>query len=144
MHSTNLTTFSIDDGDTHSSSNSIAVVSAEASRLIADTLDATAHAYVVPRNNKTAILAGIAQRYSSTVKKVYRKHPHHRLRKDCRVGHWSDWSGCSQTCGIGEMQRNRKVIKPARRGGRPCPPLQESKWCGSALDCSTPEAHFKW
>lgn len=97
--------------------------------------------YFIPKNNKTAILDNIAHSYAS------KKHKKRLLRppKDCRVGHWSEWSSCSKTCGIGEMQRYRKVIKHAKRGGRPCPPLQESKWCGSARDCITSDGdYFKW
>lgn len=55
--------------------------------------------------------------------------------KDCRVGDWSDWSPCNTSCGIGEMQRYRKIIRHAKYGGRPCPPLKEAKWCELERDC---------
>lgn len=95
---------------------------------------------VVPKNNKEAILNNIAHNYG------LRKHRKRVIRppRDCRVGHWSEWSPCSKTCGIGEMHRYRKVIKYAKRGGRPCPPLQESKWCGSARDCQSESSYFNW
>lgn len=64
--------------------------------------------------------------------------------RDCRVSHWSEWSECSKSCGIGEMHRYRKVIKHGKRGGRPCPPLKESKWCGSEKGCHKPETYFNW
>lgn len=93
----------------------------------------------VPKNDKAAILDNISQSYAT--KKKHRKRLS-RPPRDCRIGHWSEWSACSKVCGIGEMQRTRKVIKHAKRGGRPCPPLQESKWCGSARDCAN--GYFKW
>ncbi|KAK3915886.1 Thrombospondin type-1 domain-containing protein 7A [Frankliniella fusca] len=63
--------------------------------------------------------------------------------RDCRVGEWGPWSECSKSCGIGEMQRRRAVVKHPRRGGRVCPPLLETKWCGSgsARDCA--KSYFK-
>lgn len=62
--------------------------------------------------------------------------------RDCRVSEWSPWSSCSKSCGIGEMQRRREVIKHARRGGRLCPPLLETKWCGSARSCN--RGFYQW
>ncbi|XP_017476627.1 PREDICTED: uncharacterized protein LOC108366675, partial [Rhagoletis zephyria] len=64
--------------------------------------------------------------------------------RDCRVSHWSEWSACSKTCGIGEMHRYRKVIRHGKRGGRPCPALQESKWCGTEKGCHSPATYFNW
>lgn len=63
-----------------------------------------------------------------------RQRPH---RRDCRVSHWSEWSECNKTCGIGEMHRYRRIIKHPKRGGRSCPPLKESKWCGTGNGCPT-------
>lgn len=101
----------------------------------------------VPKNNKAALLSNIAENYKKTNGKRISAPNKHKYRKtrpprDCRVGHWSDWSACSKTCGIGEMHRYRKVVRHSKRGGRPCPPLQESKWCGSARDCNSD--YFKW
>ena len=62
--------------------------------------------------------------------------------RDCRVSDWSPWGQCSKSCGIGEMTRRREVIKHARRGGKVCPPLLETKWCGSARACS--RGYFNW
>lgn len=63
---------------------------------------------------------------------------------DCRVGHWSSWSTCSKTCGIGEMHRYRKILKHGKRGGRACPPLHESKWCGAEKGCIPIFKYFNW
>ncbi|XP_066996065.1 spondin-2 [Anabrus simplex] len=60
----------------------------------------------------------------------------------CQVGSWSPWSACSVSCGVGESSRTRKVERLARRGGRPCPPLEEIRWCGGHTDC--PQRFFKW
>lgn len=62
--------------------------------------------------------------------------------RDCRVSEWGEWASCSRSCGIGETQRVRTVVKHARRGGTPCPPLKEAKWCGSARSC--PKGYFNW
>lgn len=112
------------------------------------------------KNDKSAILQNIANNYKYN-KKYHRKkissmsssaststmlqqeqnqqqqhqqrqRPH---RRDCRVSHWSEWSECNKTCGIGEMHRYRRIIKHPKRGGRSCPPLKESKWCGTGNGC---------
>ncbi|TDG43931.1 hypothetical protein AWZ03_009628 [Drosophila navojoa] len=67
-----------------------------------------------------------------------------KRRRDCRVSHWSEWTACSKSCGIGEMHRYRKVIKHGKRGGRPCPALQQSKWCGTERNCHGPQSYFNW
>ncbi|KAF4531451.1 hypothetical protein B566_EDAN004222, partial [Ephemera danica] len=96
-----------------------------------------AAAVPLPRGNTSAIMNSIVQRY---------RNPHHRKRRlrpprDCRVSEWGAWGECSKSCGIGEMQRRREVMKHARRGGKPCPELLETRWCGSARSCSNP--YFK-
>ncbi|KAK8379471.1 hypothetical protein O3P69_019402 [Scylla paramamosain] len=65
-----------------------------------------------------------------------------RAPRDCRVTEWAEWSSCSKTCGIGEQVRTRAVQRQSRRGGRACPSLQETTWCGSYRDCDLP--HFAW
>lgn len=73
-----------------------------------------------------------------------RKSPRRRFRapRDCRVSDWSEWSSCSKTCGIGEQIRTRTIKHQSRNGGRPCPTLQETKWCGSSRDCD--HKYFSW
>lgn len=105
-----------------------------------------ASAAILPRGDKDAILNSIVDTYRSHVKehhrKKYRKTKKIRPPRDCRVSDWSAWSTCSKSCGIGEMQRRREVTKHARRGGQLCPPLVETKWCGSARACN--KAYFNW
>lgn len=67
-----------------------------------------------------------------------------RVPRNCRVSVWSDWSSCSRTCGIGEKRRTRSVLKHARRGGRPCPSLLETSWCGSARCANSSRSYFDW
>ncbi|CAG9772881.1 unnamed protein product [Ceutorhynchus assimilis] len=105
---------------------------------------------VVPRGNKEAILSSIADSYLSKqdaqpqkkYKKFKKTSRKYRPPRDCRVTEWSDWSQCSKSCGIGEMQRKREIVKHARRGGRLCPALTETKWCGSARSCN--KEYFSW
>lgn len=122
---------------------------------------------VVPKNDKHAILQSIASSYRRNDVATYNSNnnsnnnntakdstvatsPRRRgslaskRRRDCRVSHWSEWTQCSKSCGIGEMHRYRKVIKHGKRGGRPCPPLQQSKWCGSERNCHGPQSYFNW
>ena len=40
------------------------------------------------------------------------------LPTDCLWSEWSDWSPCSSTCGSARRFRDRKVIIPARNGGK--------------------------
>lgn len=104
----------------------------------------------VPKNDKNAIMQNIAWSYQelggnvggATTKKPRPLRAKKRQR-DCRVSHWSKWSACSKTCGIGDMHRYRKVIRHGKRGGRPCPALQESKWCGSEKGCQS-NPYFDW
>ncbi|KAK7084320.1 Spondin-2 [Halocaridina rubra] len=66
-----------------------------------------------------------------------------RPPRDCRVSEWSEWSPCSKTCGIGEQTRTRTILKHARRGGKVCPVLEETTWCGSARACPR-NNYFNW
>ncbi|XP_054737874.1 uncharacterized protein LOC129244283 [Anastrepha obliqua] len=128
------------------------------------------NANVVPKNDKNAIMQNIANSYrrseanynssssapASSLPSSYaaanwmgplpkRRRTKSRTKsRDCRVSHWSEWSPCSKTCGIGEMHRYRKVIRHGKRGGRPCPALQESKWCGTEKGCHSPATYFNW
>ncbi|XP_046811667.1 uncharacterized protein LOC111683107, partial [Lucilia cuprina] len=113
----------------------------------------SANTGVIPKNDKQAIMQNIADSYrrnelSSQSSTLLHATTNRRRRtkrpRDCRVSHWSEWSDCSKSCGIGEMHRYRKVIKHGKRGGRPCPPLKESKWCGSEKGCHKPETYFNW
>uniref|UniRef100_A0A1B6CB16 Spondin domain-containing protein n=1 Tax=Clastoptera arizonana TaxID=38151 RepID=A0A1B6CB16_9HEMI len=100
---------------------------------------------VVPRGDKDAILNSIVETYHNEdiIQKTRKTARKYRLARDCRVGEWGDWSLCSKSCGVGEMTRRREVVKHSRRGGKPCSPLLETKWCGSAQDC-TQRPSYSW
>ncbi|XP_042896010.1 spondin-2 [Parasteatoda tepidariorum] len=69
---------------------------------------------------------------------------HHRTRS-CRVSEWSDWGSCSNTCGFGEEFRKRKIIHFGSKNSRPCPPLEESRWCRSSETCGNKTSGlFRW
>ncbi|XP_014240679.1 spondin-1-like [Cimex lectularius] len=69
-----------------------------------------------------------------TVKSKYKK----TKMRDCKVGDWGEWSGCSSSCGVGEMSRERAILRPPRRGGVSCPPLRQVRWCASPIaNCTT-------
>ncbi|KOX67572.1 Thrombospondin type-1 domain-containing protein 7A [Melipona quadrifasciata] len=103
--------------------------------------------------NATGSGSGLGRSWNSTTADIttQRQHrlrmKHHRLTskgkrlrtrppRDCKVGEWGPWSACSRSCGVGETQRTRKITIKPRRGGSSCPPLKETKWCGSASPCS--------
>lgn len=48
----------------------------------------------------------------------------------CRVSKWSDWGGCTTTCGSGQETRQRAILVEAQTGGRACDfPLEEVRGC---------------
>ncbi|CAK8681955.1 unnamed protein product [Clavelina lepadiformis] len=46
---------------------------------------------------------------------------------ECNLSDWSNWSYCSQTCGVGTYARSRYIIHSAQHGGKPCPAEKELK-----------------
>ncbi|XP_076316878.1 spondin-2-like [Tachypleus tridentatus] len=65
--------------------------------------------------------------------------------RPCKVSQWSDWSNCSRTCGFGYMTRIRKILRKPKHGGKSCPKLVATRWCGSARNCRSLEnSYFRW
>ncbi|XP_037090217.1 uncharacterized protein LOC119110483 [Pollicipes pollicipes] len=100
----------------------------------------------VRNGDRQAIIEKITSHYHHKRRKSRRRRRKHLKRKrgprNCSVGPWSDWGRCSRACGIGEMTRTRQVTRHARRGGKPCPPLEQRRWCGSARSCD--KRYFNW
>jgi len=48
---------------------------------------------------------------------------------DCEFSSWSTWGTCSQTCGGGEMFKERKITHDAVFGGKECPHTREHRGC---------------
>uniref|UniRef100_A0A7S1LSJ6 Spondin-like TSP1 domain-containing protein n=1 Tax=Alexandrium catenella TaxID=2925 RepID=A0A7S1LSJ6_ALECA len=49
---------------------------------------------------------------------------------DCALAEWSEWTTCSAKCGTGISERNRKVLQPAKLGGKGCNSgLKETRGC---------------
>lgn len=90
------------------------------------------------RSNDTKITPSNSSSNSRIIKNRNRnslKKKSTQQSKDCHVGDWSEWSPCTKSCGVGEMHRYRKIMRHARYGGRPCPPLKEARWCELERDC---------
>ncbi|KAK2717092.1 hypothetical protein QYM36_007287 [Artemia franciscana] len=118
----------------------------------------------IPAGDRKSLLKSITDHYKKqrkvSKKKLHLSGKRHRKReqmlpvpqpllghkmkneRNCIVGEWSEWSPCSKECGIGESLRTRPVIRAPKRGGNPCPELEEKKWCGSSRDCS--HTYFDW
>ncbi|XP_050690643.1 spondin-1-like isoform X4 [Eriocheir sinensis] len=112
----------------------------------------------IPPGNAMAVIDDIVKNYQKEQRKKRRKQRRKQRReerrrrkglkkirppRDCRVSEWSGWSTCSKTCGIGEQTRARIIVKHARRGGKVCPVLEETTWCGSARACPN-KIYFNW
>jgi len=61
---------------------------------------------------------------------------------DCQMQSWSDssvaWTTCTRTCGSGQQQRARKVIKEAAHGGAACGQATQHRACNEQacpIDC---------
>ncbi|CAL4072208.1 unnamed protein product [Meganyctiphanes norvegica] len=108
----------------------------------------------IPTGDAMAVLDDILKKTRKDQRRKMKKHRREEKRnrrlelkkirppRDCRVSEWSEWSSCSKTCGIGERKRTRTILKHARRGGKSCPVLDETTWCGSARAC--PRNYFNW
>ncbi|XP_071448585.1 spondin-2 [Hetaerina americana] len=94
------------------------------------------------RNGSHVMVLDVHKGMAPRGQKMRKKFRRNRPPRDCHVTDWSEWGACSKSCGIGEMQRRRQVVRHARRGGSICPPLLETKWCGSAKPCA--KAYFQW
>jgi len=49
------------------------------------------------------------------------------LKQDCEWDDWSTWGGCSCTCGGGQHQRDRHIMKAPIGGGDLCEPLTRTE-----------------
>lgn len=54
---------------------------------------------------------------------------------DCHVSPWETCTGCHASCGLSNEVCERRVITPARRGGRPCPALTKTRVCPTKPSC---------
>ena len=93
---------------------------------------------------KSGQLVFAAARFSRRVASDHvRKHPSFSLQEqtDCTWGDWSEWGGCTVTCGTGQSLRKRGVAVSAKYGGKACDEATDStelRSCNPA-DCPLPE-----
>ncbi|XP_066939232.1 spondin-2-like [Macrobrachium rosenbergii] len=131
--------------DRHDGGNSGVLQDFEVSNSILETSSVVTTPEAPEKKGDQAIMNDIVDKFKKFRKnRRGRKMGRRRSRapRDCRLSEWSEWSSCSKTCGIGEQIRTRTVVRHSRRGGRPCPSLQETQWCGSSKDCD--HKYFDW
>mmetsp|Transcript_21740 Transcript_21740/g.39918 ORF Transcript_21740/g.39918 Transcript_21740/m.39918 type:complete len:1643 (+) Transcript_21740:95-5023(+) len=57
---------------------------------------------------------------------------------DCELGSWTEWTGCSKSCGVGRSTRQRGIVTESAHGGEPCQDVTiEQKICGE-VPCTAP------
>ncbi|XP_046611216.1 spondin-2-like isoform X2 [Neodiprion virginianus] len=96
---------------------------------------------IVPLPNVIGKVTPDGHRHISPhVKRVHRKSS--RQAVDCVLGHWSSWSSCSASCGVGFEVRTRKLTKPPKFGGSCSREMQQKRWCGGHTKCI--ERFFNW
>lgn len=67
-----------------------------------------------------------------------RRCPVPKCPMDCVLGPWTDWTPCSKSCGHDSIQeRSRPVLSEPQRGGLPCDPRLERRFC-SLPPCRSP------
>jgi hypothetical protein len=54
--------------------------------------------------------------------------------QDCVVGPYGDWSPC-KGCSATNQTRVRAVLVAPLNGGRPCPPLTDTRACNPRAEC---------
>jgi len=53
---------------------------------------------------------------------------------DCEISDWDEWSTCSRTCGGGQRQRGRHIIRNVQHGGKACEnSISQIESCGEEL-----------
>lgn len=57
---------------------------------------------------------------------------------DCMLSEWSNWSGCSETCGDGQQVRQRMVKRPAQGQGRACSDDRKEMRACNEESCNQP------
>jgi len=64
----------------------------------------------------------------------------------CDVTEWTEWGGCTSSCGGGNRTRERDIVTEAENGGHVCPLLEDIETCGMIacpIDC-LPEPWALW
>lgn len=88
---------------------------------------------------REARYGGVACAHTSQTRQCYLK----TCPVDCKVGSWSAWSVCDQSCGSGSKSRSRVLIHSASHGGVACPPLQAHAACSDG-PCPVHCVASKW
>lgn len=97
---------------------------------------------VVTQHSSDTDLDRVFQEPKKKFRRKMKKKP--KLPRPCKVSEWSEWSACSRTCSFGESFRTKRVLKHAQPGGQQCPPVRETRWCGTTRNCRAAKDYFVW